>query len=154
MAALSSLSSLTLGDYTLMTAAGGLGGSAFTLASPTITVGSNIYSLSLANSTPSAEILTITGSAAPLDSTWTKNGAGNWGDANWSAGEPNAAGTKARFTGSTTAGTVTLEAAKTVGQVFLAQGAGSTSYTLAGTALTLDNTGGSGGEALDRRHDR
>ena len=53
--------SLQLGDYTLITAASGngLGTSAWSLASSQITVGSNTYSLSLANSTGTAEILTV-----------------------------------------------------------------------------------------------
>jgi len=56
-------SSLASGNYTLITAAGGLGTSAFSLASNTLTVGSKSYSLSLANSTSGAEILTV--SAVP-----------------------------------------------------------------------------------------
>ena len=59
-AALSSASSLVLGNYTfLTTAASGLGPSVFTLESSTITVGANTYNLTLANSTATEEILTI-----------------------------------------------------------------------------------------------
>ena len=59
-AALTGATSLAAGDYTFMTATTGLGASVFTLASPTITVGGNTYNLSLANSTVTSEILSIT----------------------------------------------------------------------------------------------
>ena len=58
--ALTSSTSLTVGDYVFMTAASGLGPSAnFTLGTSTLVVGSNTYSLSLENSTTTQEILTI-----------------------------------------------------------------------------------------------
>ena len=61
-AGLSSATSLALGNYTfLTTAASGLGPVVLTLASSTITVGSLTYNLSLANSTATQEVLTISG---------------------------------------------------------------------------------------------
>lgn len=61
-AGLSSATTLAVGNYTfLTTAANGLGPVAFTLASSTVTVGSTTYNLSLANSTATQEILTISG---------------------------------------------------------------------------------------------
>ena len=59
-AALSSATSLVLGNYTfLTTAASGLGPTVLTLANSTITVGANTYNLTLSNSTATQEILTI-----------------------------------------------------------------------------------------------
>lgn len=58
-------SSLAEGNYTLVTAAGGLGTSSFSLASNSIVVGSTTYNLSLASSTSTAEILTITAVPEP-----------------------------------------------------------------------------------------
>ena len=58
---LTGLSSLTLGSYPFINAlGGGLGASAFTLSNPLIVVGSSAYSLSLADSSPTQEVLTIT----------------------------------------------------------------------------------------------
>ena len=58
--ALSSATSLVLGNYTfLTTAANGLGPSVLTLESSTITIGANTYNLTLANSTATQEILTV-----------------------------------------------------------------------------------------------
>lgn len=57
--ALTGATSLASGDYTLMTASGGLGTSAFALASPTIVVGGKTYDLSLSKSSSKAEILTV-----------------------------------------------------------------------------------------------
>ena len=59
VAGLTGLTSLSVGDYTLMTATGGLG-TTFTLASSTLTIGSHTYNLSLSSSTATAEILTLT----------------------------------------------------------------------------------------------
>ena len=56
---LTGLSSLAPGQYTFITAASGLGATAFTLNNPFLVVGSSAYSLSLADSTPTQEILTI-----------------------------------------------------------------------------------------------
>ena len=59
VAGLAGLTSLSVGDYTLMTATGGLG-TTFTLANSTLTIGSHTYNLSLSSSTATAEILTLT----------------------------------------------------------------------------------------------
>jgi fibronectin-binding autotransporter adhesin len=58
-------SSLTPGHYTLMTAAGGLGTSGFSLASSSIVAGTTTYNLSLASSTSTAQILSITAVPEP-----------------------------------------------------------------------------------------
>ena len=61
-AGLSSATSLALGNYTfLTTAASGLGPAVLSLASSTITVGSLSYNLTLANSTATQEVLTVSG---------------------------------------------------------------------------------------------
>jgi autotransporter-associated beta strand protein len=62
---LTGLTSLVPGNYTFMTAAGaGLGPTAFTLGTTTLNVSGNNYNLSLANSTTTAQILTITNAFA------------------------------------------------------------------------------------------
>jgi autotransporter-associated beta strand protein len=58
--ALSTSTSLTPGDYIFMTASGGLGASLFTLGNTTISAGTTSYSLSLASSSTTQEILSIT----------------------------------------------------------------------------------------------
>ena len=68
-AALSSATSLALGDYTfLTTAASGLGPAVLTLASSTITVGSNHYNLALSKSTSTQATLTISAGIVSNDS--------------------------------------------------------------------------------------
>ena len=57
---LTGLSSLTLGSYPFITAESGLGATAFTLSNSLLVVGFNAYSLSLADSSPTQEVLTIT----------------------------------------------------------------------------------------------
>jgi hypothetical protein len=64
---LTGLTSLVPGNYTFMTAGGttpGLGPTAFTLATTSLNVNGNNYALSLANSTTTAQILTITNAFA------------------------------------------------------------------------------------------
>ena len=56
---LSGATSLAIGDYHFITAASGLSATAFTLANDSIIVGGHGYTLSLANSTATEEILTI-----------------------------------------------------------------------------------------------
>ena len=65
---LTGATSLATGDYTFITAASGLGPSAFTLGSSTITVGSNTYLLSLGDSTSTAEKLTV---SVPVAVSWS-----------------------------------------------------------------------------------
>ena len=57
---LASDTTITPGNYTLISAAGGLNSSSISLASSTYVIGSTGYSFSLANSTPTAEILSVT----------------------------------------------------------------------------------------------
>jgi hypothetical protein len=54
-----SATSLLAGNYTLISAASGLNSSNFTLGSTTLVVGGTTYNLSLANSTATSEILTV-----------------------------------------------------------------------------------------------
>ena len=64
---LTGLAGLVAGNYTFMTAGGespGLGSTAFTLGTPTLNVNGKNYILSLANSTETAQILTITNAFA------------------------------------------------------------------------------------------
>jgi fibronectin-binding autotransporter adhesin len=89
VAALTGLTSLATGDYTVITAGSGLGTSAFTLGSSTLMVGSNTYSLSLADSTSTSEIISI-GGGGPANLFFTGSAAnGNWdinSTTNWTPG--------------------------------------------------------------------
>ena len=86
IAQLTGLTSLTAGNYNLITSAGGFsgsGGNGFTLNSSTITVAGTLYDLTLANSTGSNEILTVSLSAG-LSSYWAGAADVNWNTAaNW-----------------------------------------------------------------------
>jgi autotransporter-associated beta strand protein len=111
---------LTLGSYTFITAPSGLGATAFTLGTAVITVGGSIYSLSLENSTPTAQVVTI----AEGGNLWT-NGAGNhlWTTAgNWTDGVPSGAGVAVSFAQAfrpATPNPVQLSGTKTVGHLLL-----------------------------------
>jgi hypothetical protein len=86
--------------------------------------------------------------AAPEPSTWIINTDGRWSTpGNWFGGVPNGAGATAHFTGATPA-EVNVDSPVTVGRLFLDAGAVATNYTLSGSAITLDNTGGTGADAL------
>ena len=92
--ALSSDTSLVLGDYKFITAASGLGPAAtgpLTIATPILSVGGNAYALSLGDSTATAEILTISSSNPfPANAYWNGGQDNNWntfigsGTTNWS----------------------------------------------------------------------
>ncbi|MEI6674094.1 MAG: autotransporter-associated beta strand repeat-containing protein, partial [Verrucomicrobiota bacterium] len=69
--ALSGATGLATGDYNFLTAAGGLGASAFTLKNSTITVNGHGYTFSLANSTSSQEILTVANAITTIGTTYT-----------------------------------------------------------------------------------
>jgi autotransporter-associated beta strand protein len=80
---------ITPGNYTLISAGGGLNSSNISLATSTYVIGSTGYSFSLANSTPTAEILSVTqvsGSiataywAGAVNNTWNYNASNttNW----------------------------------------------------------------------------
>lgn len=73
--------SLTTGNYTFITAGGGLGGAGFTLASTILNVGPHSYVLSLANSTATSEVLTISNSTIPPPTIayWKGNQSSSWG---------------------------------------------------------------------------
>jgi len=80
----------------------------------------------------------------PVDATWATNTDGNWSTPlNWTPGVPSGPGTTARFTGNGQFA-VNVNGAQTVGSVLLTS---STGYTISGSALTLNNTGGTGGNA-------
>ncbi len=87
---LSSATTLTTGDYTFLTAAGGLG-SNFSLGTGIIALAGGNYQLSLANSTSTAEILTITALAGNAASFWSGGIDGSW------ASQPGGAGTDTNF---------------------------------------------------------
>lgn len=82
------------------------------------------------------------------DATWSATGgAGNWSDsANWTpATVPGVAPNIATFDGTGTLAAVNVDAPQTIGKLLLS---GGVSYTIAGSALTLDNTGGSGNAVI------
>ena len=83
-------SSLTAGNYTLISAASGLAAGDFTLSANTISIAGARYGLSLANSTTAAEILTV-GPYQPPPSVWAAAVSGSWSTGNWIGGVPNAA---------------------------------------------------------------
>jgi hypothetical protein len=79
-----------------------------------------------------------------VSSTWATNTDGKWSTTgNWTSGVPSGQGTTALFTGATTAA-VNVDSPMTVGRIFLDAGTAGTNYTLSGSAITLDNTGGTG----------
>ena len=154
--ALAGDTTLTPGDYTLISASSGLGVSGLTLASSTITVGSTTYNLSLANSTSTSEILTVGGATGAAGSAqWDFNGNGNFSQfVKWSPRQvPSGVGQTATFgngvstTINAAAPTITVDNAYTLGTVAFTNTNGS-AYVIAGDGvaghgLTLDG-GGSG----------
>ncbi|MES2660915.1 MAG: autotransporter-associated beta strand repeat-containing protein [Verrucomicrobiota bacterium] len=78
--------SITTGSYTLVTASGGLGSGGAGLAVGVTPPG--FYNYSLASSTPTAVILTISGAATPAVAYWTGEGSDEIDDDlyNWSVG--------------------------------------------------------------------
>ena len=79
---LSTTTSLTLGNYTFITAAGGLG-SNLSVAVSNVVIGGTLYSFSLANSTSTAEILTVSNTAvAPVNAYWSGGIDNNWNSQN------------------------------------------------------------------------
>ena len=145
IAALTSDTSLTPGDYTLITATSGLG-SGFSLSPSSLTVGGTNYTFSLTDSTATQEVLTVGGVVASNGSdTWSATGSGNWETAS-KLGErqlcQNGAAQVATFANSigSTAATVTLTANETVGTVAFSDAAGSYSLNASGASvLTLNN---------------
>ncbi len=124
---------LTPGNYTLITAQGGLDTSSLALATTAVTVGATTYGLTLSHSTPTSEILTVTGSLAVSSGTWAAAGGGSWTSAaNWTSGHMPAGGT-VLFTDNTAANSVvvTLDAAQ------------------AAANITFGNLGATGGFALE-----
>jgi fibronectin-binding autotransporter adhesin len=104
IAGLPGATSLATGDYTFITATGGLGGSGFTLASTILNVGSHSYVLSLTDSTATSEVLTITNSTIPPPTIayWTGKQSSLWGtftgvstiNTNWATDATGAADTQ------------------------------------------------------------
>ena len=83
-------------------------------------------------------------------SAWASAVSGSWSTGPWTGGVPSGCQRGAAFSGSAnTAVTVTLDAPQTVGTlVFGNTGSTSTSYTLSGSTLTLNNSGRSGGISM------
>ena len=74
------LTSITSGNYNLITSAGGfsgIGGNGFTLNTASLSANGTTYNLSLANSTTTNEILTVT-VAAPAIAYWSGTASGSW----------------------------------------------------------------------------
>jgi autotransporter-associated beta strand protein len=137
--------SLTPGDYPLIKSPIGGLESRFTLASSTITVNDVPYTLSLANSTAKAEILTVA-SSLPANAVWSSLAGGStlWsGLDNWSGSgrlPPNGAKAQVTFGDAGKQGTVDLGGGTwTVGRITFN---GDTGTTLGNaTSLVLDNGG-------------
>jgi hypothetical protein len=84
----------------------------------------------------------------PEPSTWAINTDGNWfTPGNWIGDVPSGPRTTACFTGATPA-TVIVDSPVTVGGIIFDPGITGTNYTLSGSAITLDNSGGTGNGAL------
>src|SRR5205807_269974 len=74
------LTGITSGNYNLITSAGGfsgIGGNGFTLNTASLSANGTTYNLSLANSTTTNEILTVT-VAAPATAYWSGTASGSW----------------------------------------------------------------------------
>jgi hypothetical protein len=83
-----------------------------------------------------------------ISSIWTVNTDGKWfTPSNWIGGVPSGQGDTASFTGATLAA-VNVDSPVTVGRLFFDAGTAGTNYALSGSAITLDNTGGTGSGAL------
>jgi fibronectin-binding autotransporter adhesin len=80
IAGLPGATSLVTGDYTFITAAGGLGGAGFALASTTLNVGSHSYNLSLVDSTATSEVVSVTNALIqpPNTAYWSGSHNGLW----------------------------------------------------------------------------
>ncbi len=116
------LTSLATGTYTVITAPGGLG-SSFSLATPTLVVGTHTYNVDLLSSNSTAEVVNLS-VGAPLNAYW--GGAQN---ASWSS---NASGATNWLGGP--AGTDTQQLPGPATNVFL------TSNSATNTATTLDGS--------------
>ena len=165
------LSALTLtsgsANYTLITGAGGLGTGNFVLSGTTLTVGASSYNLSLANSTGTQEILTVTSSgsvAAPGTAYWQGLLSGTWatvtsGSTNFvtsASGTANTfalpgAATNVKFTANSASNLTTV-----LGQNFTINSleftgssstAATTSVTISGSTLTINASGTNGNTA-------
>jgi autotransporter-associated beta strand protein len=82
---LASDTSLTPGNYTLISAGGGLG-SGFTLGSTNVSVNGTLYSLSLASSTATSEVLSVRQISGTLAQAYWSGSAGNAWNATTTAG--------------------------------------------------------------------
>ncbi len=143
-----SSTTITPGNFTLITAASGLGTN-FSLASSVLQNVGGLYNLSLASSTATAEIVTVTADANALY--WSGASSGDWNTAgNWNTGVSNsivsgsAPGSTTNVAFSTTTPgplnlTNSLSAPLTVNSVTFLPGAAA--VTVSGSALTL-NAGG------------
>jgi probable HAF family extracellular repeat protein len=82
-------------------------------------------------------------------SVWATNTDGNWlTPSNWIGRiVPSGPGTTAHFTGANPA-LVNVDSLVAVGRIILDAGTEDTNYTISGSAITLDNTGGTGTDAL------
>ncbi|HEV2970905.1 MAG TPA: autotransporter-associated beta strand repeat-containing protein [Pirellulales bacterium] len=102
IAGLPGATSLATGDYTFITASGGLGGAGFALASTTLSVGSHSYNLSLVDSTATSEVVTVTNSLVqpPNTAYWNGSHSGLWNTliggntTNWSTAATSGADTQ------------------------------------------------------------
>jgi len=86
---LAGTTSLTPGNYTFMTASSGLGVAGLTLTNSNYAVGGHTYTGSLANSTSTAEVLTIVQTSTLMNAFWNGDLNGIWntfsaGNTNWS----------------------------------------------------------------------
>jgi len=158
------LSGLTLssgsGNYILITGTNGLGNTHFTLASTSLTVSGTTYTLSLANSTGTQEILTVTGSfsGAPAAAYWTGSQDGNWNTLNSGSSNLNTDASASINTGAlpgsttnvvfTTGTPAAANLTTTLGQDFtinsLTFNANSSAVTISGSTLTINATGTNG----------
>ena len=156
---LAGLTSLTVGNYNLITSAGGFtggGANGFTLSASTISVGSTLYDLSLANSTSSNQVLTVSLSAAPVafwagstNGTWNTAGGANWRTSvagNVGTGVSPSATTNVFFVTTTPAAanlTTTLGADTTISSLNFTADATSP-VSIGGNTLTINAGAGSG----------
>jgi hypothetical protein len=135
----------TAGVYNLIGYSGSLGGATANLSlNAANQSGGYTYTF---GSTGSFITLTVAAPAGPVSSAWASSTGGSYETSgNWTAGVPTGQGATATFGSNlSTSGTVSLASGKTVGQAVFSNG--SASYTVGangGSALTIDNTGGTG----------
>jgi len=132
---------LGTGNYTLMTAAGGITGLFNT--NPPVFLGAGVVNGAVSAVLTTSNNVVLVVNAPGIQAIWTNNVGGNWsGGTNWSSNPyvPHSAGDSATFGVGQTLQTVAMDANETVGSLAMTN-ANSFVIANAGNTLTFDNAG-------------